>query len=272
MLAIIYPDDGTWMRPKLRPANSTTSSISSVTRGRRTTIKIPSLYLSAMIEEANKDWDKALHRLKKAYDLNPNLEYLHEDLIAPELRAPWGRRRRVEEKWPDVKPANFKEVGEVVLVYQQGWGPQKRPHPGFPRIPKLYPVYSPQRARLDVEGEAPAIRDRGQRDRCRNQDPGRRHAGLIAMRAAGIGAKAVVADQIRQKNDCSGNRLDWHERRGPSGSAPVGEPASSFQIAKLRLKPGTYKVHAVGLDSAGNPTGEVSESWEVKVVRIKKFF
>ena len=48
--------------------------------------------------------------------------------------------------------------------------------------------------------------------------------------------------------------------------------ASSFQVAKLRLKPGTYKVRAVGLKLGGAPTGEVSEWWDVKVERPQKNF
>lgn len=74
-------------------------------------------YLSAMIWEQNKDWDTAYIDFKKAYDLNPNLEYLKEDLI----RAAQNAQRPDElERWrkqfPGVKPVNFKDVGEVVLV------------------------------------------------------------------------------------------------------------------------------------------------------------
>ena len=111
-------------------------------------------YLSALIEEDFKDWDSAYIDFKKTYDLNPRLEYLKEDLIRAGLNA-----RRMDDvaqwrkQWPDVKPVNLKDVGEVVLVYQQGWGPQKRPNPSFAKVPKLYPLASnTQRARLEIEG------------------------------------------------------------------------------------------------------------------------
>lgn len=233
-------------------------------------------YLSALIEESQKDWDSAYIDFKKTYELNPQLDYLKEDLIRSGIAA-----RRMDDvddwrrKWPGVKPANFKEVGEVILLYQQGWGPQKRPHPSFPRIPKLYPLYSQtERARLEVEGGTPETSQTAMsvtEVAIKTLDDD--YAGLIAMRAAGIATKAVVADQIRQKNELLGaiawigmNVADQADLRQWT-SLP-----STFQIAKLRLKPGTYKVRAVGLTYGGGPTGEVSEWWEVKVEPHKKAF
>lgn len=233
-------------------------------------------YLSALIEEQQKDWDTAYIDFKKTYDLNPNLEYLKEDLIRGGYNA-----RRMEDvaewrkKWPHIKPANLKEVGEVILIYQQGWGPQKKPHPSFPRIPKLYASFSTtQRARLEVEGNGNEISQTAASVtdvaiKTLDDD----YASLIALRAAGIGTKAVVADQIRQKNELLGaiawigmNVADQADLRQWT-SLP-----SSFQIAKLRLKPGTYKLRAQGLDGAGQPTNEVSEWWSIKVEARKKVF
>src|ERR1700733_9922021 len=73
-------------------------------------------YLSALIEEDGKDVDSAYIDFKKTYDLNPNIPYLKEDLIRSSLAAQ--RRDDYDDwrrKWPDIKPTNFKDVGEVVL-------------------------------------------------------------------------------------------------------------------------------------------------------------
>lgn len=234
-------------------------------------------YLSALIEESQKEWDDAYIDFKKAYDLNPNLEYLHEDLIRSALAA-----RRMDDladwkkKWPTVKPSNFKDQGEAVLLFQQGWGPQKRPHPSFPRIPKLYPTFSStQRARLEVVGSPSgevsqtAVSVTDVSIKTLDDD----YASLIAMRAAGVGVKAVVADQIRQKNALLGE-LAWIGMN-VADQADLRQwmsLPSSFQVAKLRLKPGTYKVRAIGLDTSGNPSGEVSEIWDVKIEPHKKVF
>lgn len=233
-------------------------------------------YLDALLEEDTADWDDAYIDFKKAYSLNPNLQYLKEDLIRTAMES----RRSDElanwrEKFPAVKPANLKDTGEVVLVYAQGWGPEKRPHPSFPRIPKLYPRYNvTQRARLEVENGPSEISETAVSVtdvaiKTLDDD----YASLIAMRAAGIATKAVVADQIRQKNQLLGelawigmNVADRADLRQWS-SLP-----SSFQIAKIRLKPGTYQVRAVGLGGGGNPTDEASPWWTVKVVPHRKVF
>ena len=44
-----------------------------------------------------------------------------------------------------------------------------------------------------------------------------------------------------------------------------------FQIAKIRLRPGIYKVRAVGLNG-DSPTGEQSPWFDVKVDKRKKTF
>jgi hypothetical protein len=43
-------------------------------------------------------------------------------------------------------------------------------------------------------------------------------------------------------------------------------------VAKLRLPPGKYRVHAVGLNAGGFPTGENSDWIDVDVVARKKNF
>ena len=99
------------------------------------------------------------------------------------------------------------------------------------------------------------------------------YSALIAMRAAGIATKAVVSDQLRQKNELIG-QLAWIGMN-IADQADLRQWLSlpaSFQIAKLRLKTGKYRVRLVGLDYAGQPTGEQSEWEDVRVAAGKKVF
>lgn len=233
-------------------------------------------YLSAMIWETNRDWDSAYIEFKKTYDLNPKIEYLHEDLIRAAQNAHRGEDlAKWKSMWPGVKPANLKETGDVVLIYQQGWGPVKRPHPSSPRVPELGPSFSlTQKARLEVEGgaqdvsqQAFSVTDTAIKT-LKDQ-----YAGIIAMRVAGVAAKAVVADQLRQKNALLGE-LAWIGMNAADQADLrqwVSLP-SSFQVAKLHLAPGKYKVRFVGLNGRGDATGENSEWMDVTVQARKKVF
>ncbi len=233
-------------------------------------------YLSALIWESDHNWDNAYIDFEKAYKLNPNIPYLKEDLIRSAKNA---QRQDTAAKWSQqftkAKPYDMKKQGEAVLIYQQGWGPQKRPNPSFPKVPKLYPTPSQTvRARFEVEGgakemsqEVVSITDVA----IKTLDD--QYAGLVASRIAGVATKAVVADQLRQKNQLLGD-LAWIGLN-IADQADLRQWLSlpaSFQVAKIRLAPGTYRMRAVGLDRSGNPTGEESEWFEVKIKARQKQF
>lgn len=233
-------------------------------------------YLSALVWETNKDYDNAYINLKKAYELEPTVPYFKEDLIRLAHKA---RRQEDLESWkrkfPGVQGADLKANGELILIYQQGWAPVKRPHPSFPRIPKLYRVPSvTETARLEVEqgpSEATQTIYSIQDVAIKNLDD--QYAGMVASRMAGLASKAVVADQIRQKNELLGE-LAWigmNIADRPDLRQWLSLPAT-FQVAKLRLRPGKYRVRVVGLTATGAASGEQSEWGEATVVPGKKTF
>src|SRR5206468_2675115 len=99
------------------------------------------------------------------------------------------------------------------------------------------------------------------------------YAELIAKRAAGIAAKAVLADQIRQKNKLLGD-LAWIGMN-IADRADLRQWSSlpaTFQIAKVRLKPGRYKVRVVGLNRADGESGEQLAWTEFEVKARQKTF
>jgi hypothetical protein len=233
-------------------------------------------YLSAMLYEDNRDWDNAYIQYSKAYELHPDFGYFKEDMVRGSKLA---HRDDDFDKWSGkfkgVRVPDTKNTGEVILIFQQGWAPQKRPNPNFNRVPKLYPLpASTVAARLEVEN--------GPKEKSETifsvEDTSIKelddlYAELVAKRVAGIAAKAVVADQIRQKNKLLGdlaflgmNMADQADLRQWS-SLPA-----TFQIAKLRLKPGRYKVRVVGLNRAGGESGENHDWQEIEVKARQKSF
>ena len=235
-------------------------------------------YLSAMSWENDRNWYSAYIDYKRTYDLNPDIPYLEEDLLRAARRA-----RRTEDlakyrrefSSKDAELWRRKDMGELVLIYQQGWGPTKRPHPQSFRVPKLFPVPSRTRqARLVVSNgrsetsqEIYAVSEVA--IRTYNDEIGK----LIAKRVAGVVAKEVVSDQIRQKNkalgDIAGLIMHVSDQADLRHWSTLPE---SFQIAKVYLPVGEYEIEAIGLDGAGKETSERSGKMKVQVLSRKKTF
>lgn len=234
-------------------------------------------YLSATIWEANREYDDALIDYKKAYELNPNIYYLKQDLLRVSKLA---RRADEFQKYrkefgPDVKVDDLRGKGEIIGIIQQGWAPRKFPHPESPRFPKLNPVWSgTQRARLVVGGvgeEDSELVTSVESVAIKNLDS--QYASLVAKRMAGVATKAVVADQLRQKNELLG-QLAWIGMN-VADQADLRQWVTlprSFQIIRFPLKQGTYKVHFEGLNVSGTPSGENSDEMTIKVPAGKKIF
>jgi hypothetical protein len=236
-------------------------------------------YLSAVLYEADKNWDSAYIDYEEAYKLQPSFEDLRPRLVWAAKKA---SRGEAHAKWkktfgnPEV-PASWSDPtqGELVVIYQQGAGPVKAPHPDWPRIPKLYPRYTVGKwAAVRVESQE-AVRSQivfdSEAVSIKTLDD--TYAGLIAKRVAGIAAKAVVADQIRQKNELLG-QLAWigMNLADQADLRQWNTLPQTFQMARIPLKPGKYKVEVAGLDISGNATGESSGPREIEIKSGKKVF
>ncbi|MCJ8275701.1 MAG: hypothetical protein HRT44_07925 [Bdellovibrionales bacterium] len=234
-------------------------------------------YLSAMIWEAQKNWDSSYIDYVNAYKIRSNLKQFRKDLI----RAAWKARRYKDlKKWqkefPEVKLAEIKKqdrtMGELVYIYQQGWIPRKRPRPENFRFPHLVRKYVGLRSSyLNISGKKYPATERlynvgDEAIRTLNDD----YKYLVAKKMLGIVAKEVVADQIRQKDKTLGalaaiamHAADQADLRQWS-TLP-----DSFQISRIKLKPGKHvvKVYATG------PSGEtLVKEQTVTIQKGKKTF
>lgn len=236
-------------------------------------------YLAAMIWEADRKWDDAYIDYKKFQELLPNFPYINQDLYRT---ASLSQRtedlkllKKVYSEAESRKQWKDKNYGEIVLIYQQGWSPRKRPDPSSPRLPKLFPVKSrTTRAKMSIEGLGEersqlvySVQDTAMKTL------GDQYAALAAKRLAGLVSKAVVADQVRQKNSALGdlawigmNILDRADTRQWS-TLP-----ETFQVARIWAKEGVHKVKVEGLNDAGAAAGEEMAPVEVFVKAGKKVF
>lgn len=188
------------------------------------------IYLSAIIYEANKNWDDAAIAYEQVYQIAPHYSPLREDLIRSNMKAKrWDAVKKWKGLFSDVdekKDWKDSKLGEVIIIYQQGWGPKKDfRHDNF-RYPAMYPIWSQklsiqpqllntnesnQNSKASLDNiELNGSRFRGDEtlfsvEKIAIASLQDQYASLIARRIGGAVVKEVVAHQIRQKNELMGD-------------------------------------------------------------------
>jgi hypothetical protein len=226
-------------------------------------------YLSAMIWEANQNWDDAYIAYDEAYKLDPTIPFIGADLIRSSKRA---RRMDTYQTWkksfPQVnekKEWYDKNYGEIVVIFEQGWGPRKAQiggqgiYAGGYNPPILQPVYN------TVHGVKATISGVGEFDSRIVYDVERAaietlqhdYAWLSAKRIGAFAAKEIVADQIRQKNEALGAAawfaMHLSERADLRQWSTLPQ---TVQLVRVPVKAGTYNVNLQGLVADGSLSGD----------------
>lgn len=236
-------------------------------------------YLSGLVWESDRRFDDAYISYNDTYKLNPTIPFLPKDLLVSAKKA---SRLDAYQKWkrefPSVtEPAEAfdRQMGELILIYQQGWGPIKKPNPENFRLPVLVPTWSETRyAEMRVQGYDPILSSSVYNIESVAIDTLQKDYGaIVARRLGGIVAKEIVADQIRQKNELLGlaawatmHILDQADTRNWS-SLP-----QKIHFARIYLPAGTYTVNVNGLDQSKSFTGESKQFSEVLVQAGRKTF
>lgn len=237
-----------------------------------------SKYLSALIWEANRNYDDAYIAYNDAYKIDPTIATIQEDLIRS---AKLARRMEAYQSWkkkfPTVQESSEwydKKLGELVVIYQQGWGPRKVPSPGEYRLPSLMPVYSEtQRARLNIDGNSYLSTSVYDVEKAAIETLRDDQGILVAKRVGGLATKAILSDQVRQKNELLGN-LAWIALN-VADRADLRQWSTlpqSIQIIRVPLVPGKYKFDIQGVSGGGAFTGENLESREIEIKSGQKKF
>jgi hypothetical protein len=226
-------------------------------------------YLSAMIWEANQNWDDAYIAYEETYKLDPHISFIPEDLIRSAKRA---RRMETYQKWkkdfPQVvekKEWYDKNYGELIIIYEQGWGPRKTQvggqgiYAGGYNPPILQPVYNSvhqMKATISGDGEVQSriIYDV---EKAAIETLHNDYAWMAAKRIGSFAAKEIVADQIRQKNQALGNiawlAMQLSERADLRQWSTLPQ---TVQLVRVSLKSGEYNVNLQGLTADGGVSGD----------------
>lgn len=219
-------------------------------------------YLAGILWEAQKKYDDAYIEYEGSYKLDGGNPLLAGDLIRS---AKLARRPEAYQKWKAEfrstadNPAWYdKNKGELIIIYQQGWGPEKQARQQY-RFPELHHVYSQtQQARLTIDGKPTAITERVYNvEQVAIQTLEKDFGALVARRVGGIAAKAVVADQVRQKNELLGG-LAWIAMN-VADRADLRHWSTlpqTIQMIRLPLPSGKYRISLQGLDVSGSATAD----------------
>lgn len=163
-------------------------------------------YVSGVLYETEGNWNDAYIDYKEAYKLEPEASLLRLDLwrtaylshLADEADQ-WDRQFNLTQADHQQALAGMKS--EIIVIYENGISPVKRPNPVFYQIPKFYPRYNPVVfAQVLVNGE-----DRGQTTVLHNiettaiENLDEKYAGIIAKKVAGVVAKVALSDEIERQ-------------------------------------------------------------------------
>ncbi len=258
-------------------------------------------YLSGVLYEAEGDFNNAYIDYKEVYRIRPEFPGLGRDL----WRTAWQSHLRDEmEEWDEAfhltkedhdeakkvatRSQNGEKMGEIIVVYQNGISPIKRPHPNFASIPKFYPRANPiMSAEVEIahvpavvlasDQAAPApewkkVGSPGMLDdveKAAIEALDEKYAGIVARKVAGVVAKEVVGYEIAKKTDSPLLGALAKMALYASDQADLRSwnlLPHDFQLLRVPVEPGTYRVRA--LPGGQSPTSDKT----IQVLAGKKVF
>lgn len=235
-------------------------------------------YLSAMIWEADKKYDDAFIAYKEAYEIDPHIETIKEDLVRISKKAQrLDEYKRYKSEFllnNEAQDEHDKEKAELIVIYQQGWGPRKRFNSYDVKFPILSPVYNDtQKAKVIISSLSSPKIEKISKNIYDVQEAAIKtlkddQAALLARRVGAFVAKEVASREISRKNEALG-LIAWFVMHA-SERADLRQWStlpSSIQVIRTLLPPGEYDIEIQGLSAFGNQT---QDKMSVKKIKLEK--
>lgn len=214
------------------------------------------MYLSGVLYEMSKEDDNAYISYKKTNEINKNYPGLGIDLYRMALRL---NRNEDLNRWKkqysltsqDIQTAkelnDKRNKGQILIIYQNGISPVKRPHPNFYSIPKFVPRFNPvEYAEVSIDqkprGQTYTLFD-VQTAAIENLDE--KYGGIIAKKVAGVVAKEIIGNQVAKQTKNEGLGLLVKFALYAADEADIRSwnlIPQSFQIARFPVDPGQHKI------------------------------
>lgn len=225
-------------------------------------------YLSAMLYEADRNWNDAYVDYKFTAELAPTFPAIGGDLWA----LAWKMKNREDmEKWEkqyslsaEVKAAAKERVStrrpaEVIVLYQNGISPRKAPDPGFHSVPIFIPRVNPVfTAEVTVSSDTTNESLQAKTEILMNiesvaiENLREKWAGIVAKKAAGLIAKSMIGSAIDKKTNSGLGSLLALALYATDGADTRSWNLlpHDLQVSRFSVKGGTYTVRAHPMGSA----------------------
>jgi len=244
-------------------------------------------YLSAILYEGENNYNDAYVDYKNTWKLNPAYPGLGLDLwrCAWQLRMPdemerWDRVYHLSredhdkaKQWEIAPGAGVKakshtrvvppaKNGEIIVLYENGISPIKRPNPVFRALPRFYARFNPvSRARVEVDGDhtkfegTTATLENIEATAIENLDE--KYGGLIAKKIAGVVAKESLAYGISKQTNSPLIGLLAKIAMYASDQADLRSwnlLPKDLQLLRVPVGPGTYTVRVIPSGASSLPS------------------
>jgi hypothetical protein len=238
-------------------------------------------YISAIMYEASGQYDDAYVDYKNTHDLVPSFPGLGRDLWRLAMlneneedmtkwdqeyhltQADHGQAMMIGPKSPG---------GEIIVLYENGISPIKRPNPQFEETPKFYPRYNPVFfANIEVNGKI-----QGQTSTLENiettaiENLNEKWGGIVAKKIGGLVAKGAVGYGVAKvtKSPLLGELASiLLVKADTADTRSWNLLPHDLQVVRIPVLPGTYAIRAlpVGALASGSKTVQVAKGQHVFV-------
>jgi hypothetical protein len=220
-------------------------------------------YLSAILYEADGNWNDAYVDYKLAAELLPEMKGIGVDLYA----MAWKQKERDDmEKWrekyklTDAQVAEAKKrvskerPAEIVVLFENGISPRKGPHPSMYSVPKFYPRFNPVSAGEAIvtsaaDGAKTTFKEKTERlmdiEAVAIENLDEKWGGILAKKIAGMVAKEAIGGAVDSRTGNSGLGALIKLALYASDQADTRSwqlLPKDLQIARIPVPPGTYTV------------------------------
>jgi hypothetical protein len=207
-------------------------------------------YLSALMFERGGNWNNAYVGYKKTAEIMPEFSGVRHDLIRGALQSNsgsdmfrWQKTLNVSDEEVQGVKRGLKSTGAVVLLYENGFAPEKIPSPAWHELPEYRARYNRHRAaHLFLDGK-----DVGRTEvlydvqKVAFDNLREKYATLIAKRVGGIVAREVIGNQLDKQAEGLGVlfKLATFVASQPDLRSWLTLP-KDFEVVRVQMPPGKY--------------------------------